>query len=86
MAAPSMIRGIDANTAHFTGNHAPSISIQAALELDPEIKSLVRQAEMGLAATDEDVEKASVSQVTLKKKMVKYFINRVERNRAVNQN
>ncbi|KAJ3214669.1 hypothetical protein HDU67_001375 [Dinochytrium kinnereticum] len=51
-----MIKGIDADTAFFTGNQTPRISIQAAcLEKD---LPLVRRSQIGTAATPEELKSA----------------------------
>ncbi|XP_044515500.1 LOW QUALITY PROTEIN: probable allantoicase [Gracilinanus agilis] len=52
-----IIRGIDADTAFFTGNHAPRLSIQAACLQNEEIPDLpARGSKLGCAATSEEYE------------------------------
>ncbi|KAJ3417227.1 hypothetical protein HDV05_006433 [Chytridiales sp. JEL 0842] len=51
-----IIQGIDADTAFFTGNQTPRISIQAAC-LDKDLP-LVRRSEMGTKCTEEELKKA----------------------------
>ncbi|XP_056669329.1 probable inactive allantoicase isoform X1 [Monodelphis domestica] len=52
-----IIRGIDADTAFFTGNHAPRLSIQAACLQNEEIPDIpARGSKLGCAATSEEYE------------------------------
>ncbi|XP_074144163.1 putative inactive allantoicase isoform X2 [Sminthopsis crassicaudata] len=52
-----IIRGFDVDTAFFTGNHAPRISIQAACLQNEEIPEIpIRGTKMGCAATTEELE------------------------------
>ncbi|KAJ3109182.1 hypothetical protein HDU97_008581 [Phlyctochytrium planicorne] len=51
-----VIKGVDADTAFFTGNQTPRISIQAAcLEKDP---PLVRRSQIGTACTADELKRA----------------------------
>lgn len=64
MAAPAVIHGVQLNTAYFTGNHSPGVSIQAAEVLDPPLQALTRQSVMGSAASDSHVQLADTSKVS----------------------
>ncbi|KAJ3166795.1 hypothetical protein HK101_011869 [Irineochytrium annulatum] len=52
-----VIKGVDADTAFFTGNQTPRISIQAA-NLNADLP-LVRRSEMGTACTNDELAKAN---------------------------
>ncbi|RKO87767.1 Allantoicase domain-containing protein [Blyttiomyces helicus] len=49
-----IVKGVDLDTAFFTGNYTPRVSIQAACLKDEDIK-LTRRSEMGTAATAEEL-------------------------------
>ncbi|KAJ3128375.1 hypothetical protein HK098_004622 [Nowakowskiella sp. JEL0407] len=57
LGLPGKIVGFDVDTAYFTGNHSPRISIQG-LSSDKELKLLPRRSEMGTKATDEELKSA----------------------------
>nr|XP_054765821.1 allantoicase-like [Lytechinus pictus] len=55
LGIPGVIRGVDANTRHFTGNYTPRISIQAAC-LTPDVEFPDRSSAMGSKANEEQFE------------------------------
>lgn len=55
LGIPGVIRGVDANTRHFTGNYTPRLSIQAAC-LTPDVEFPDRSSAMGSKATEEQFE------------------------------
>ncbi|CAN0040294.1 unnamed protein product [Choristocarpus tenellus] len=60
LGLPGQVRGIEIDTAHFTGNQAPRASIQA-MWLDPEPVSLTKLGEawkgerIGTAASEDEL-------------------------------
>ncbi|XP_035279944.1 allantoicase isoform X1 [Anguilla anguilla] len=58
LGVPGLIHGVDVDTSFFTGNYAPSVSIQAAcLRTADEIPSLVQEGDrMGKAAAETEFE------------------------------
>ena len=57
LAHTGILHGIEVNTAYFTGNYTPKVSIQAAsLKSLPEGFTLLRKPGNGKAATSEEFE------------------------------
>lgn len=57
LGALAVIRGINLNTAFFTGNYAPYVSIQASIHLDEALSGVPRIPETGTEASEEAVDK-----------------------------
>lgn len=61
LAYPGFIHGIEVNTAYFTGNYTPKVSIQAAsLKNLPEGFKQLRKPGNGKAATEEEQQNAAL--------------------------
>ncbi|KAH6560619.1 hypothetical protein BASA60_000588 [Batrachochytrium salamandrivorans] len=56
--SPGQIIAVDADTAFFTGNNVPAISIQAACLTDAQVALVPRRSEMGSKATEQETEAA----------------------------
>ncbi|KAI1897354.1 hypothetical protein AGOR_G00082450 [Albula goreensis] len=60
LGVPGVIHGFDVDTSFFTGNYAPSVSIQAACLNTDEIPSLAPEGDRtGMAATEREFEAAA---------------------------
>ncbi|KAG9347354.1 hypothetical protein JZ751_004921 [Albula glossodonta] len=60
LGVPGVIHGFDVDTSFFTGNYAPSVSIQAACLSTDEIPSLAPEGDRtGMAATEREFEAAA---------------------------
>ncbi|EGF80222.1 hypothetical protein BATDEDRAFT_35127 [Batrachochytrium dendrobatidis JAM81] len=58
LGLPGQIVAIDADTAFFTGNNVPAISLQAANLTDHQVVLSPRRSEMGSKATDDETKAA----------------------------
>ncbi|KAH6580966.1 hypothetical protein BASA60_002641 [Batrachochytrium salamandrivorans] len=58
LGLPGQIIAVDADTAFFTGNNVPAISIQAACLTDAQVALVPRRSEMGSKATEQETEAA----------------------------
>ena len=64
LACPATITGVEINTAYFTGNHAPKVSIQAS---DKDLK-IERTPALGAAADGKSIDFFSYTQVNMGKR------------------